>query len=354
VSAPDTRPVRAGEELDAARLAAFVVDKGLASAEMPLEIEQFPGGHSNLTYCVRAGSQEWVLRRPPLGTKVATAHDMGRELRVLSKLAPVYPRAPRPLAMCDDESVLGARFYLMERRRGVILRKEVPRGVTLDAAAARRLCQSFVDALVELHAIDYAAAGLGDLGNPRGYVERQVTGWHKRYRDAATDDVPAVEQAAAWLAAHLPTSPPATLIHNDFKFDNMILDPADLAHITTLLDWEMSTVGDPLMDLGTALCYWVEASDPEPVRMFAFGPTALPGMMTRREIAERYARQSGRDLGDIAFYHCFGLFKTAVVAQQIYTRWKLGKTRDERFSAFLHGVRMLADSAVAASQKRGL
>ena len=347
----DTRAVRPGEELDAERLGAFLADKGLCPAGTPLEISQFPSGHSNLTYEVRAGAEAWVLRRPPFGTQVATAHDMGRELRVLSHLAPVYPRAPRPVAFCDDPAVLGARFYLMERRRGVILRKEVPASLGLDAPTARRLCESFVDALAELHAIDYAAVGLGELGNPTGYVERQVSGWSKRYRDAATDDIPAVEAAASWLAAHIPQSGAPALIHNDFKFDNMMLDPGDLARITTLLDWEMSTIGDPLMDLGTALCYWVEAGDAQAVRMFAFGPTMREGMMTRRELAERYAAKTGRDLGNIGFYHCFGLFKTAVVAQQIYTRWKQGKTKDERFGAFIHGVRLLADSAVEASQK---
>ena len=341
----DTRAVRPGEELDRERLGAFLAEKGLCPAGTPLEIAQFPGGHSNLTYEVRAGAQAWVLRRPPFGTQVATAHDMGRELRVLSHLAPVYPRAPRPVAFCDDPTVLGAKFYLMERRRGVILRKEVPASLGLDGPTARRLCESFVDALAELHAIDYAAVGLGELGNPTGYVERQVSGWSKRYRDAATDDIPAVEAAASWLAAHIPQSGPPALIHNDFKFDNMMLDPADLARITTLLDWEMSTIGDPLMDLGTALCYWVEAGDAPELRAFAFGPTALPGSYTRREFAEHYARVSGRSLAQLPFYSAFGLYKTAVVAQQIYLSYVRGHSQDARFAMMIVGVRALADQA---------
>ena len=204
-AASDTRAVRAGEELDATKLAPWLdAQLGDVVAADALTIEQFPGGHSNLTYLVRRAGVEYVLRRPPFGTKVKTAHDMGREFTVLSHLAPVYDKAPRPLAYCDDEAVLGCRFYVMERRRGVILRKELPRELTLDAATARRLCELLVDALAELHAVDYAAAGLGTLGKPAGYVERQVRGWTERYGGSRTDDIPAVTEVAAWLAAHLP------------------------------------------------------------------------------------------------------------------------------------------------------
>jgi aminoglycoside phosphotransferase (APT) family kinase protein len=335
------REVRAGEELDAGKLAAWMGWSG------EVAILQFPGGHSNLTYLVRHGADEYVLRRPPFGTKVKTAHDMGREFRVLSALAPHYPKAPRPVAHCDDPEVLGAPFYLMERRRGVILRKELPRGLTVDAAQARRLCELLIDALVELHAIDYVAAGLGELGKPAGYVERQVRGWTERYAGSQTDEIAAVGEVAAWLAAHLPADGAPALIHNDFKFDNLILTPG-LDAVTGVLDWEMSTIGDPRMDLGTSVGYWVEAGDGQPLKMMAFGVTALPGMMTRRELVARYAERSGRDVGDPVFYYAYGLFKTAVVAQQIYYRYAKGLTQDARFAIFIHGVRTLAEQARAA------
>ncbi len=344
--APDeTRAMRAGEEIDAAVLGAYLDAK--LGGRGALTITQFPGGHSNLTYLVMRGDDEYVLRRPPFGSKVKTAHDMGREFRVLFHLAPVYPKAPRPVASCEDESVIGAPFYLMERRRGVILRKELPRGVTIDPATARGLCELLIDALIELHAVDYVAAGLGEFGKPAGYVERQVRGWTERYAGSQTDDIPAVTEVAAWLAAHLPPESAPALIHNDFKFDNLILSP-DLRTVTGVLDWEMSTLGDPLMDFGTSLGYWVEAGDSQPLKMMAFGLTALPGMLTRRQLCDRYAERSGRDLGDVVFYYAYGLFKTAVVAQQIYYRFAKGLTQDARFAAFIHGVRTLAEQAQRA------
>jgi len=338
-------PVRPGEELDRARLLPYL-RKTLGCREEEVEILQFPGGHSNLTYLVRAGGRELVLRRPPFGARIRSAHDMAREYRVLTKLAPVYGRVPKPVAMCEDETVLGCKFYLTERIRGVILRSEPPAGLGLDAHTVRKLCASFVDTLVELHAIDFEAAGLGELGRPQGYVERQVEGWSRRYRDAKTDEIPEIEEVERWLRAHLPRSGPPSLIHNDYKYDNLVLDPKDLSSIVGILDWEMCTVGDPLMDLGTALCYWVEEEDPELVKMIKVCPTTLPGSFKRREIAERYAAKSGRDLSEIAFYYCFGLFKTAVVGQQLYARYKRGLTHDERFANLIHGVRIIAQQAV--------
>jgi aminoglycoside phosphotransferase (APT) family kinase protein len=338
-----TRPVRAGEELDLPRLREYLA-AALGTSGAP-EVEQFPGGHSNLTYLVRVDGREMVLRRPPFGSKVKTAHDMAREHRVLSRLSPVYPKAPRPIAFCEDTSVLGAPFYLMERVRGVIVRREPPAGVDLGPETARRLAHAFVDALLELHAVDYAAAGLAELGHPEGYVERQVTGWTKRYQDARTDELPDMETVAAWLDAHRPASPAPSLIHNDFKYDNLVLDPQDPTRIVGVLDWEMSTVGDPLMDLGTALCYWVQADDPADLQAVRFGATSLPGTPTRRELADRYAEKSGLALDQLPFYYAFGLFKTAVVAQQIYYRFKQGLTADQRFAAMIHGVRALSAQA---------
>jgi aminoglycoside phosphotransferase (APT) family kinase protein len=346
-----TRAMREGEELDVEQLSEYL-DNFFAD-EQPLEITQFPGGHSNLTYLLRRGegphTRELVLRRPPFGSKVKSAHDMGREHRVLSRLSAVYPKAPHPLLFCEDEGVIGGKFYVMDRIRGIILRKEVPPELGLDPARCRRLSEVLIDALAELHALDYEAIGLGDFGKPHGYVERQVSGWTQRYEASKTDEIPSVTQVAAWLAAHQPpeqTGPrAAALIHNDFKFDNVILDPADPTRIIGVLDWEMAALGDPLMDLGTTLSYWVEAGDPAPIHALAFGPTARPGMMTRRELVDRYAAQSGRDVSHILFYLVFGLFKTSVVVQQIYYRYAQGLTKDPRFAGFIHAVRLLSDQA---------
>jgi aminoglycoside phosphotransferase (APT) family kinase protein len=341
-----TRAVRAGEELDVPKLEAFLT-KEIAEVALPIAVEQFPGGHSNLTYLVRdARGRELVLRRPPFGNRVKTAHDMGREYKILSKLSVVYPPAPRPLAYVENAEILGSPFYVMERIRGVVLRRGSP--VVLTRETARALCESFVDNLVLLHAVDPVAAGLGDLGKPEGYIARQVTGWTKRYADAATDDIPEMNEMAAWLAAHLRADGPPAILHNDYKFDNLVLDAGDLTKIRGVLDWEMSTLGDRRMDLGTALGYWVEAGDAEEVRAFAFGPTNLPGCMTRREIVDRYAEKSGVDVSNMLFYFAFSLFKTAAVAQQIYWRYKQGLTKDERFGAFILGVRVLSAAAVQA------
>lgn len=341
----EPRPPRAGEELPIGPLTAWL--DATLGGHAPLEILQFPGGHSNLTYLVRRGGDELVLRRPPFGSKVKSAHDMGREHTVLSALAPVYAQAPRPIALCRDDAVMGCTFYLMERRTGVILRKDVPAGVNLDAATARRLCELLIDALAELHAVDFRAAGLGDLGRPHGYVRRQVEGWTERYHGSRTDDLPGVLEVAAWLAAHQPADGAPALIHNDWKFDNVIFDDG-LTRVVGVLDWEMATVGDPLMDLGTSVSYWVEAGDPQPMHMLRFGLTHLPGMMSRREVVARYAAAAGRPVDDAVFYYAYGLFKTAVVAQQIYYRFATGLTRDPRFAAFIHGVRALCEQAQRA------
>ncbi len=342
-----TAPPRPGEELPVAPLLQYLQNVQnilkVQNVQNIQNVQQFPGGHSNLTYLLTLDDgRELVLRRPPFGSKVKHAHDMSREFRILEKLAPVVSWAPRPVLFCDDESVLGAKFYLMERVRGVILRKTVPPGLVFDP---RRVSEALVDGLVALHAIDWKAVGLEGFGNPEGYVERQVTGWSKRYEDARTDDVEEMTRVAAWLAANRPASQAATIIHNDYKYDNVVLDPEDLTRIAGILDWEMATIGDPLMDLGTTLCYWVEPGDPDDLKALAFGPTALPGSLTRREVAERYAERSGRSIADLRFYHAFGLFKTAVVVQQIFYRYRMGATQDARFAALGAGVRVLAREA---------
>jgi aminoglycoside phosphotransferase (APT) family kinase protein len=343
-------PVRAGEELDLARLDAWL-QREVPGLSGELSVEQFPSGYSNLTYLLKKGATEIVLRRPPFAVQVKSGHDMAREHRVLSALAPVYPLAPRPLGFCDDEAVIGAPFYVMERRRGLILRKRLPKELGVDATMLRAMCSALVDGLADLHAIDVAAVGLSDLGRPEGYAGRQVEGWIARYENAKTDEVPEVDEIAAWLRARVPETGEGTLVHNDYKFDNVMLDPADPTKILAVLDWEMCTLGDPLMDLGTTLGYWVEAGDDARWHAMAFGPTAAPGAMTRLELAERYAERTGRDVSNMLFYYCFALLKIAGIVQQIYWRWKHGHTKDPRFGMLGDIVKVLGTMAVQAAAR---
>ncbi len=347
--APDeTVPVRVGEELPADGLGRFLAGALGLDSEAPLTIRQFPSGYSNLTYLVRAGDRELILRRPPVGSQVKTAHDMGREHRVLARLHPVYPLAPRPLAACDDAEVLGFPFYVMERVPGVILRARLPHGVALDAATARGLSEALISNLADLHALDLEATGLGELGKATGYVERQVKGWHGRYQAAKTHQNSELEAAFARLEARIPAESGAAFVHNDYKYDNLVLDPGDLTRLCAVLDWEMATVGDPLLDLGTALGYWVEEGDAEEVRRFRFGPTDVPGSPSRAEMAALYGRASGRDLSNLPYCYGFGLAKIAVIAQQIYYRFHQGLTRDPRFGQLPSAIRTLGRQALAA------
>lgn len=343
--------VREEERLDAQRLGDFLA-RAFPGAPGPVAVRQFRKGHSNLTYLVRFGGREAVLRRAPRGANVKSAHDMGREFAILTALEKVYPRVPRPLAFCDDTEVLGTPFYLMERVSGVILRgASAPPGIDLPPERMRALSTALVDNLVALHALDASSGDLARLGRPAGYVGRQVAGWTERYFRSKTDEIPRIEEAAAWIARNLPAESGAALIHNDYKYDNLVLDPADLTRIVAVLDWEMATVGDPLMDLGTALGYWVDPSDPREVKGLPFGPTLLPGNLSRVELAARYAERSGRDVGSLLFHYVFALFKIAVIAQQIYKRFREGFTRDPRFGALIGGVRVLGSQAARAIEK---
>ena len=336
---PET--VRAGAELDVARLAAWLPSVGLEGA---IEVLQFPRGYSNLTYLLRVGEREVVLRRGPPGVKIASAHDMGREHRILSRLSAVWPKVPRTLALCEDESVLGSPFYVMERVHGVILRARTPDGLVLDPARARALSELMIDTLVEIHGVDLAAAGLAELGKPAGYVERQVRGWTERYRKAQTDDIPEMEALASWLAANMPKESGGTLIHNDFKYDNVVLSP-DLTSVVAVLDWEMATLGDPLMDLGCTLGYWIEPSDPMLMHAMRFGPTNIPGSMSRMELVGRYEEKSGRAVTSLPFYYVNALFKLAVVGQQLYQRYAKGLTKEQRYAMMIEGVKGLSRAA---------
>ena len=344
--------VRSGEELDAAVLDAYLAGEldTWQDLDAPLQIEQFPSGYSNLTYLLRKGSTELVLRRPPVAAQVRSGHDMGREFRVLSALQGVYASAPRPLVYCADERVIGAPFYVMERRRGLVLRKVLPERLAGDPELMRRMCLALVDNLAELHAVDVAAAGLESLGKPEGYVRRQVEGWIARWHKAKTDEVPEIDTIAAWLVEHMPVDGDATLVHNDYKFDNVMLDPADPTHIVAVLDWELCTRGDPLMDLGTTLGYWVEAQDHPALQTMAFGPTTAPGALRRSELAARYAEKTGRDVSNMVYYYCFALLKIAVIVQQIFYRYRKGFTRDPRFARLDVVVSALGRAAVEAAE----
>ena len=353
----DTSAVRPGEGLPTERLFEYLT-LHLPNITDPLIIEQFPAGFSNLTYLLRAGDRELVLRRPPIGAKIKTAHDMRREYRILSHLYPVYKKVPRPLLFCEDEEILGTPFYVMERVTGIILRAQKPQGINLSPEVMRRLSETFVENLVEIHEIDYAAAGLADLGSPQGYVKRQVEGWTKRYYNARTDDVPAIERLADWLHQNQPAeSERAALIHNDYKYDNLVLAPEDLGRVVAVLDWEMATIGHPLMEFGTSLGYWVETTDPEEWQRYGFGLTSLPGSFTRSELLNYYSRRTGRRIDDPVFYFAYGLLKIAVIVQQIYFRYQKGLTRDPRFAqlgALVKACGNLAQRAIQSKRVDGL
>jgi aminoglycoside phosphotransferase (APT) family kinase protein len=340
--------VRAGEELDLARLSAYLGQH--FDGPGPVTVEQFPSGHSNLTYRVTWAGRELVLRRPPFGSQVKSAHDMGREYRVLSRLHEAYNVAPKVILYCDDLSVLDAPFYLMEPIRGIILRRELPPGLLLSAAMACQLSEVFLDNLVRLHSLNYDKIDLGDLGKPQGYLERQVKGWIERYHNSATQELPEVARISAWLTQHIPASSQATLIHNDYKYDNVVLASNDITRIVGVLDWEMCTLGDPLSDLGTTLAYWTDPSDPDELQEICSAPTTIPGTLTRAQLAQRYARATGRGIHNMVFYLAFARFKVAVIVQQIYYRYARGLTHDERFATMPDRIAVLMRASLQCAE----
>jgi aminoglycoside phosphotransferase (APT) family kinase protein len=343
----DTKPIRQGEELNRDNLAEFLRDKiGVGN----IEISQFPSGNSNLTYCIKIGETEYVLRRPPFGNQVKSAHDMSREFNVLEKLSSVYQPAPKPLIYCADESVIGSEFYLMERRKGLIIRGKSPEGLEQSPELQRKVCESFIENLAKLHSLDYQEIGLENLGKPEGYAVRQVEGWTKRYFNAKTDEHAELEKAIDWIGKNIPESHGATLVHNDYKFDNIMLDPNDLTEITAVLDWEMTTIGEPLMDLGTSLGYWMSREVGEDLLNMPFNPRVLMENISRAELVKMYAEKSRRDVSDILFYYVFGTFKIAVIAQQIYFRFAKGFTQDQRFAKFNRFVNALGKIALHGSK----
>lgn len=344
--------VREGEELDLNVLREYLRPT-LGSLVDDLQVTQFPGGYSNLTYLLRSGGQKWVLRRPPFGSKVKSAHDMGREFRILSALEKVFPYAPRPVLFCDDHSILGCDFYLMSYIEGLVIRRDYPAGLRLSPEQTRQQFFALFDVLGALHSIDLHKAGLEDFGKPQGYVTRQVEGWSKRYQAALTPDAPDFEPVMAWLRDKMPAeSGVIGLIHNDYKLDNVIWSLDDPLKLIGVLDWEMATVGDPLMDLGCTLGYWAEADDPEFFRRFRAMPSDVPGAPTRAQIVARFSERTGIAVDNIDFYFCFGLFRLAGIGQQIYYRYAQGLTRDPRFAGLIdkvHSLRQMSEWVISRS-----
>ncbi|MEL7249403.1 MAG: phosphotransferase family protein [Bacteroidota bacterium] len=342
--------VRAGEELNLEQLTQYLL-KHVPDFTHITAIRQFPGGFSNLTYLLHTNLGEWVLRRPPKGAKIKSAHDMGREYRVLEKLQPIYGRIPAPIHLCEDEEQLGYSFYTMERVKGIILRNKPPQGLDLSAGQMRVISEAAIDNLALLHQIDIDATSVRNIGKPEGYVERQVSGWIKRYRNAQTDDIQSMDEVAEWMQANQPADGPPGLIHNDYKYDNLVLDQEEPARILAVLDWEMATVGDTRMDLGTTLAYWTEPAEAKLMQLAAGNLTWLPGNLNREEVVERYQQTTGQELGSTLFYYVYGAFKIGVIVQQIYRRWKQGHSNDPRFGGLIQAVHYFGNLARFAIDK---
>ncbi|MDY0131785.1 MAG: phosphotransferase family protein [Desulforegulaceae bacterium] len=333
--------VRKGEELDHEKIREFLREN-VEGIDGDIYVKQFPGGFSNLTYLIESNGKQMVLRRPPKGADIKSAHDMGREYKILTALKPLFPYCPTPLAYTEDLSIMGCPFYIMEKISGIILRKELPKGLDLSSEDAGNLCKKLLDVHVELHSIDVEKNNLSFLGKPQGYVQRQVEGWSRRYVNAKTDDAPGFEKVMEWLNDRQPkdTDSPS-IIHNDYKFDNVVLDKDNPMKIIGVLDWEMATYGDPLMDLGSSLGYWIDRNDSDEFKLLKTMPTDIEGALTRNEMIERYGEKTGRNMDNFDFYLCFGTFRLAVIAQQIYKRFFLGYTKDKRFGMLIHAVNIL-------------
>ena len=348
----DAGAVRRGEELDVTAVDAWL-KQALPGLQGTPDVTQYAGAASNWTYRLRYENDHLILRRPPAGTKAKSAHDMGREFRIQQALKPVFPLVPEMRALCDDASVIGADFYVMQRLDGIIPRKNLPPGMAMAPEQVRSMCLNVLDTLVALHQVDHRAAGLEGIGKGAGYARRQVEGWSRRYSDARTWNVPRGARIMRWLAANLPAQERICVTHNDFRFDNVVLDPADPTRVVGVLDWELATVGDPLMDLGNTLAYWVQADDDFLAQATRRQPTHLPGMLTRREVVDYYCGRMGFDAQDVTFHEVYGLFRLSAIAQQIYYRYHHGQTRNpafKRFWVFVHYLhwrchRLMAKSA---------
>jgi aminoglycoside phosphotransferase (APT) family kinase protein len=343
----DTIPVRKGEELNLAGLEQFLRSNIENLPNSPLEILQFSAGHSNLTYQIKVGEWEAVLRRPPLGPVAPKAHDMEREFKIISELHPVFSVTPKPILFSSQETIVGSPFFIMERKNGIVLDTSFPDEITITKELCQQLSEIMVNKLVELHGINYKDTGLGAISRPEGFTERQVHGWIGRYERAKTDDVDAVETLKKWLTDNTPVQQSTAIIHYDYKFNNAMFNE-NLTDMVGLFDWEMTTVGDPLADLGVVLGYWNQVDDPEDLKKgLGKAPvTVNDGFFTRRQFIELYAKKSGRDVTDMNFYLTFAYFKLAVICQQIYYRYKKGQTNDLRFANFNFKAKLLMEHAV--------
>ncbi|MFS4416553.1 phosphotransferase family protein [Maribacter sp. 2307ULW6-5] len=347
----NTRPIRAGEELPKAKLMAFLAQHGLVSSPHgELSVRQFSNGYSNLTYLLACEGKEFVLRRPPFSAP-KRGHDMGREYQVLKHLQPVFGKTPTAFAFSDG-ALLGAPFYIMSKVEGEILTATTAKQKKVGPRAFQTIGATWLDAFVDLHTIDYREVGLQGLGRPEGYVARQVTNWGKQYLAAATEAVVEAEKVMQWMEEHQPKTYGHTLIHNDFKYDNVVFKDENWTEITAILDWEMCTLGDPLMDLGTSLGYWTTHQDPEFMKQGLPSPTVMEGNPSRTDIVQQYALKSGRDVDHIVFYYAYGLFKIAVIAQQIYYRYRQGHTQDPKFAQLNKASALCCATAWQAIQKK--
>jgi aminoglycoside phosphotransferase (APT) family kinase protein len=327
-----TQKTRKGEELNAVFLKKYLQEKELInSVDSELVVDQFTHGYSNLTYLLQIENQEFVLRKPPIGA-IKRGHDMSREFKVQSGVGAAFSKVPKMYTFSEDTSILGSDFYLMEKVDGIILNYKEAKQRNIVASEYKTIANSWLDTLVELHNVDYNAIGLADLGRPEGYVERQITNWGKQYLKAKTDEYPEAALVLKWMDKNQPKEYQHCLIHNDFKYDNIVFKDATWQEVSAVLDWEMATLGDPLMDLGTSLGYWTVATDHDFVKQGIPSPTIFEGNPIRSEIAQMYAQKSGRNVDNLVFYYVFGLFKIAVIAQQIYYRYSKGLTTDPRFS----------------------
>ena len=351
MSANPIKPVREGEELPDDSLKSFLYNNQLIQDKgSELQVQQFSNGYSNLTYLLSIEGKEYVLRRPPFAAP-KRGHDMGREYKVLSQLHPVFNKAPKTFIFCDDTGVLGANFFIMEKVQGAILTAKAAHKKGVLPNEFKTISNTWLDAFVEFHGIDYKSAGLKDLGRPEGYVARQVTNWGKQYFAAATDDVPAAQKVIEWMEKNQPTHYDHTLIHNDFKYDNVVFSDDNWLSISAILDWEMCTLGDPLMDLGTSLGYWTTVDDADFMKQGLPSPTVMVGNPSRSDIVQSYAIKSGRSVDKIVFYYVYGLFKIAVIAQQIYYRYKHGHTQDPKFANLNKAAALCCNNAWRAIQK---
>ncbi|WP_066304205.1 phosphotransferase family protein [Bacillus sp. FJAT-29814] len=335
--------IRKGEDFNEENFHAFMLKNFPDWPNQPIEVNQFSAGFSNWTYLIRCGSEEVVMRRPPGGPLPPKAHDMERESSLLNKLHPVFPYVPKPYLFCDDESVIGVPFYVMERKNGIVFDTSIPAGIHLTEERGRQISYAFIDTLAELHKLDYKEIGLESFGRPQGFLERQVHGWIKRYENSKTHEVPQFDKLAKWFTSNIPLSYGESVIHNDYKMNNMMFSNQHLGKVEAIFDWEMSTIADPIFDLAISLSYWREPGDSEKLKTSLPSVTSQPGFLSRNDLIERYALKSGRDIPALHFYLAFAYFKTAVVMQQIYYRWVKGSATDPRFSSLNQSIDSLME-----------